>query len=249
MAVAVTLVLLGFMAVSPQSALAAQRGHASSGVLPASAKPFGYSLADMTRLLALFTTSGNQPQYYPDTPFQILYVNGPQTDFSFRKPDLTTICEPPGPSCGLFFTEKSGFKESNSFTVRRGKKFFVPVDNADDSPPIVGTFPVTPKQAKRYIFDPAQVGGRGFSITIDSACTSLGPNYVAGPVKTPELLDVPEGVTGGTHMITIGAFLDAMSPGHHTVRIQGGYFGKAIQDTYGFGFIALDFTYSVTVTG
>jgi len=48
-------------------------------------------------------------------------------------------------------------------------------------------------------------------------------------------------------MVTIGAFLSAMSPGHHTVRITGGYFGKAVAEL-GIGFIALDFTYSVTVT-
>ena len=226
---------------SPGPAGAGESGKAASGVLPASATPFGYSLADMTRLLALFTTSGNDPAYYPDTPFQILYVNPALTEVRFVKKDLRTPCAGPEAPCGLFLTQPGPY--SNSFTVPKGQKFFVPVDNADDSPPVVGNFPKNNQQARKYIFDPAQVGGRNFTVTIDGVCTTLGPNYVAGPVKTPPLLD-----GGGTHMVTIGAFLAAMSPGHHTVRITGGYFGKGIRDTYGFGFIALDFTYSVKVT-
>ncbi len=70
----------------------------------------------------------------------------------------------------------------------------------------------------------------------------MGPEYVAGPVTTPPLLD-----GGGTHMITIGAFLSPMAPGVDSLRIQGGYFGAGIQETYGFGFISLDFTYRVEV--
>jgi hypothetical protein len=220
-------------------------------VLPASATPFGYSRADMTRLLALFTTSGNNPAYYPDTPFQILHTS-PQTDpplteARYVRKDLVTPCDSPAPPCGLFFTQPRGVAYSNSFTVRRGKMFFVPVDNADDSPPVVGDFPKNNRQARKYLFDPKGVGGRDFAVTIDGVCTTLGPPYVAGPVKTPPLLD-----GGGTHMVTIGAFLAAMAPGHHTVRITGGYYGPAINQAYepvGFplGFIALDFTYSVTV--
>src|SRR3954452_5794607 len=42
-------------------------------VLPPWARPYGYSLGDMTREVALFTTTGNELTYYPDTPFQLLY--------------------------------------------------------------------------------------------------------------------------------------------------------------------------------
>ena len=45
-------------------------------VLPASATPSGYSLQDMAAEMALFSTSGNDPAYYPVTPFQIIYLNG-----------------------------------------------------------------------------------------------------------------------------------------------------------------------------
>ena len=106
-------------------------------VLPAQAHPAGYTLREMTRALALFTTSGNQPAYYPDTPFQIL----------FMAPDTTQI-EPDG----------TGFAQSgtNAFTVKAGTRFYVPVWNANDSPPVVGDFPTTACAARqRYFFDPA----------------------------------------------------------------------------------------------
>ena len=45
----------------------------SSNVLPANATPLGYSLDDMASLVANFSISGNDPAYYPDTPFQIIY--------------------------------------------------------------------------------------------------------------------------------------------------------------------------------
>jgi hypothetical protein len=60
-------------------------------------------------------------------------------------------------------------------------------------------------------------------------------------VETPPLLD-----GGGTHMITIGAFLSPMTPGTHIVEIKGGYFGGAIPPL-GIGFISFDFTYRVQV--
>ena len=63
-------------------------------------------------------------------------------------------------------------------------------------------------------------------------------------MTTPPLLD-----GGGTHIITIGAFLAPMPPGEHVVRIRGGYFGRGIRDTYGIGFLTLDLSYRVVVAG
>jgi hypothetical protein len=164
----------------------------------------------MSRLTALFTTSGNQTSYYPDTPFQILYLN-----------------------------------PINSFTVRAGTMLYVPLWNAHDSPPVVGVFPTTPSEAKAYWFDPAQVGAKGFSVTIDGTkVTDLGPEYVAGPVTTAPLLD-----GGGNYYSTIGAFLNPPTPGSHTVRIQGGVFGDEIEATYGIPSFSEDTTYTVTVKG
>ena len=56
------------------SAMAASALATSSAVLPPAAKPFGWSLERMTGALAVFTASGNNPAFYPDTPFQVLYV-------------------------------------------------------------------------------------------------------------------------------------------------------------------------------
>jgi hypothetical protein len=231
-----TLLAFSFWVLVPQSWAAAGTG---AKVLSPSATPNGYSRADMTRLLALFTTSNNQQQYYPNTPFQILYVDPTLVQASFVTSNHTP-CDPPGPECGLFFTQSGAF--ANSFDVSSGRSFFVPVDNADDSPPVVGVFPTSPKTAKVYVFDPSQLGGRDFSVSIDLRSTPLGPDYVAGPVETPPLLD-----GGGTHMITLGAFLSPMSPGTHIVEIKGGYFGAGIQQTYGFGFVSFDFTYRIQV--
>ena len=45
----------------------------ASNVLPSNATPLGYSLDDMASAVANFSISGNDPAYYPDTPFQIIY--------------------------------------------------------------------------------------------------------------------------------------------------------------------------------
>jgi hypothetical protein len=81
-----------------------------------------------------------------------------------------------------------------------------------------------------------------FAIQIDGRTAELGPKYVAGPVRTQPL---PDG--GGTHFVTIDAFIGPLSPGVHTVRIQGGYFGEAFKATYGVDFLWKNFRYSVTV--
>jgi hypothetical protein len=239
-AIIAVLALLGFVLWGAQAPAAATSGRHEAAVLPPSAQPLGYSRADMTRLLAQFTSFGNDPKYYPDTPFQVLYVD----PALFEPPLLVTRAfrpcpKPDSPACGLLFTQSVPF--SNSFVVPTGTMFFVPVDNAKDSPPIAGTFPTTERAGKRYVFEHRQLGGRDFSIVVDGDRVALGPEYVAGPVETPPLPD------GGNHMITIGAFLGPLPPGHHTVRITGGYYGRAIRETYGLAFIALDFTYSVTV--
>jgi hypothetical protein len=213
--------------------------------MPASAQPLGYSLTDMTRLLAVFTTSGNTTDV-PDTPFQILYADPEVTDVRMVRTDLVTTCDSPAPPCGLFFTQPAD-EFANSFTVPAGTRFFVPVDNANDLPPVVGTFPTNNREARAYLFDPEGVGGKDFAVIIDGVSTPLGPAYVAGPVAAPP------SPFGDFQMVTIGAFLTPMTPGQHTVRITGGYYGPGINEAYepvGFplGFIAEDFTYQVTVT-
>jgi hypothetical protein len=107
------LVVLGVfcgLAITSAGALAGGGGN----VLAPSAKPHGYTLADLALATALFNTSGNNLSYYPNTPFQVLFVSA-----------------------------------TNEFFVAPGTPFYMPVFFADDSPPIVGTFPTNAKQAGR----------------------------------------------------------------------------------------------------
>jgi hypothetical protein len=196
----------------------------SSPVLPPGARPLGWSLERMTGALALFTASGNKPANYPDTPFQILYVK----DGAFKSEALGD---------GLRITG------SSTFTVPPGTKFFVPMFNADDSPPLPpGPYPESPAEAVPYVFDRDHYGASGWEITVDGQSTPIGAEYLAGPVTTPEL---PDG--GGTHMITLGAFLHPLTPGTHTVTVSGGLFGNAIRQLLGLAFIVDEFTYTVIV--
>ena len=176
-AVLSAVLLVGLAVVLPAGAAGARSG---SGVLPPSATPYGYSRADMTGLLAAFTASGNNPSYYPATPFQVLYVAPDQFDVTAvtRHHDP---CELGTPGCGLFATQKDRY--ANTFHVSRRTTFFVPVDNADDSPVVVGDYPTTLRGAKAYVFSRDQLGGKGFVICIDSKSVAIGPEYVAGPSR------------------------------------------------------------------
>ncbi len=127
-------------------------------VLPASDHPHGYSLEKMAKLMANFDASQNNKDYYPKTPFQILYAD-------FSKPN-----------------------GENTFTVRTDTEFFVPVLSVNDSPPIYGDFPKHDKQVGTYVFSKEQLGGHDFTITVDRHTTKLGPDYVAGPVEVKGLL-------------------------------------------------------------
>jgi hypothetical protein len=55
------------------------RPHASSAVLPAAARPLGYSLDDMARITAAFNVSDRSGPL-PNTPFQILYSSANTPD-------------------------------------------------------------------------------------------------------------------------------------------------------------------------
>ena len=89
----------------------------------AEAQNGGFSLSNMAALNAPFVTSGNDLKYYPDAPFQTLYVISPST--------------------------------TNTFHVRTGTMIYMPIFNADDSPPILlgpplGHFPTNHDEAVFY---------------------------------------------------------------------------------------------------
>jgi hypothetical protein len=197
-------------------------------VLPPNAQPHNFTLDDMARLLALFDTSGNNPQYYPNTPIQILFADRSKSSF-------TEVTCP---------NSLSGFLETggNSFVISPQSLYFVPLFSVDDSPPVLGVFPIQESESEDYFFGPTEYGGEGFEIIVDGKSTPVGPAFLAGPVETPPLLD-----GGGTHLIQLGVFLAPLSLGTHTVTIQGQVAGSGVFPTYGIGCDEEDFTYVVKV--
>ncbi len=187
-------------------ALSAKPAFAGGGnVLPPTAKPSGYSLAAMADALAYFSTSFNDPAYYPKTPFQILYLNG-----------------------------------TNSFTVKTGTQFFVPLLFITDSPPLLGDFPADASETAAYYFSEEELGLNYAEIEVDGKVTSLSPDYAAGPTNSPGLLD-----GGGSHYTQLGAFLTPLSKGTHTVTIRFYADGDAL-DPFG-GVFEFENTYTVIV--
>jgi len=209
-------------ATGQAAASAAQDGRGGE-VLPAAARPHGFSLTDMARATALFNTSGNDLSQYPQTPFQILYVDPATQTFNFV-------------NGGLVVTG------TNQFTVAAGTPFYVPVASVDDSPPVLGTFPTDPSTVANYVFAHDQVGLTDLRLVVDGRVTPIGAAFAAGPVATPPLLD-----GGGSHIITVGAFLTPLSPGTHTVAISGQFSGVLLQQVFGLNFEQFNFSYTVQV--
>ncbi len=202
---------------------AAPSGAAAGGgrVLPPQARPFGYTLTDMAQEAALFTSTGNDPANYPDTPFQILFV------------DPATVEAEEVDGC-LHVTG------SNEFTTSVRTFYYVPIINFSDVPPIEGEFPTTPAEARAHFFDPDQLGGQ-FQIVVDGSSTAVGRQFVAGPVTAPlESL-------GGSRITTVGVFLTPLRPGTHSVVIRGSLTGSGVEEHFGAECVTFEFTYTVHV--
>jgi hypothetical protein len=156
----------------------------------------------MAKLMALFSTSGNNLTYYPSTPFQILYVNT-----GFGTPEA---CPPPLVGQGSLFTG------GNAFVVQTGTQFFVPLLWDDDTPPVLTPpFPANQSQVGEYMFSPQKNGARNLTIAVDGRITLIGPEYLA-LVETPPLL-----TDHSTHFIQLGVFLTPMNKGTHVVSLKG----------------------------
>lgn len=220
-ALVAAVLLLLLAAAAPGSA--APRG-GGGNVLPSTAQPHGWSLDRMTDALAPFSTSGNEPQFSPDTPFQVLYVDPATQDFAVVDDTLLAT-------------------GTNDFQVRPGTMFFVPIWNATDSPPVVGAFPET-GPGGAYFFDALQLGARDFTITVDGRTTALGPDDVSSVVTSSQGLE--DG--SGSRIITVGVFLTPLSPGTHEVTIRAALAGPPVAELLApLDVFAEDFTYTVTV--
>lgn len=222
--------LIGLLLISgtPVATAAANTG----GVLPPNAQPLGYSLRDMARKIAPFTSSANDPAYYPHTRLQVLYTSS-----------FTPIFEPAG--CEDPFTSPCGvtYTGTNDFSVPQGTQFYVPVQGLDDSDPVIGTFPAK-GDAAAYFFDHGQAGAEDYQLILDGQATVLGPEYLVGPFGANRLY----GGHSVYRTITLAAFVGALSTGKHTVRIVGQLAGEDFTSATGLSHYGLDFTYKVTVT-
>ena len=78
---------------APPAADVGHQGHRAP-VLPALARPCGHSLEAMARLTAAFNVS-NRSAPPPNSPFQILYVNGQRGSTTFDVARSTTLYVPP----------------------------------------------------------------------------------------------------------------------------------------------------------
>jgi hypothetical protein len=163
-------------------------------VLPGPAKPRGYSLSEMAKATAFFNTGDHSTDTYPDTPFQILYV------------------------------PKGGGPQPYLFNVSPGTMFYVPLFYNDDSPPIIGAFPmVEDRQALlMYVYSTEQLGALNMTIVVDGMQTSLGSDYLVG-VGNVKLAD-----GDGKQYMVFAAFLTPLSKGSHTVEISGKLNGVAL---------------------
>ena len=218
------------LAAAPTVLLAEEADHdrdQGGHVLPATARPHGYSLERMASLLAFFTSTGNHLVFYPfpqfpdrSDPFQILYLDFGLNPLNFN------------------------------FKVYEGTMFFVPMISIDDSPQIIGNFPpypAEPNKAADYFVNRQQLGGHGWVITVDGHTTSLGPEFFVGPVLTPPLADASP-CQGGTHLLQFGVFLTPLSVGSpHTIRFQGVLDGVALLAINNGNPVAEDITYNVQV--
>jgi hypothetical protein len=223
----IMLIALLVLTFVPSLALADKEEPRGGQVLPPGARPQGYSLEDMARLVGPFTINGNNPNSVPKTPFSILFTasGGP--------PAMSIPCQG---GTGVLDTG------CNTFLVKAGTEFFLALLVVDDSPPVLGEFPTDQRQAIPYFFGPKQYGGEDFYVAVDGRTTPLGPEFLAGPVQTPPLND-----GGGTHLIELGAFLTPLSLGLHTIIIHGEIDGAGVLSTYGISCLEEIFSYFVEV--
>lgn len=205
------------LALASAAAPLATGSRTGASVRPAAACPHGFSLAEMARVVSSFTMSGNDPKHYPDTPFQVLYVEDVEMEMI---------------AGGTLATG------TQSFVVPAGTEFFASIFSVTDAPPVLPEFPATAAEAPSYFFDAGKYGGN-FEVLVDGRSTTLGPDYLTGPVAVPG--------DEGTRTLTLAAFLEPLSPGTHVVTVRGGVFGRAVAETYGISFLQEDLTYTVEV--
>lgn len=127
-------------------------------VMPPTAKPKGYSLAEAAAATADFNVDviNRTPENVPaGFPFQILYLD----------PEDNTM-----------------------FNIRPGTMLYVPIVYSDSTDGAVWDYPNVndPDAVSDYYFDPKQLGTEFIDVIVDGKKTTLGPKYAVGAV-TPAL--------------------------------------------------------------
>jgi hypothetical protein len=182
--------------------------HVGGGnVLPPTAKPKGYSLTDIAKATAFFATRG------PDGPNGRSKSNEPNVPFQILYD--SNINDP-----------------HNTFFVRPGTMFYVPIFYVSDSPPPTGDFPDVndPDAIAYYISNEGQLGAESVEIEVDGKTTSIigDLGYFVG-VTVPRLAD-----GDGKRYLTAAVFLTPLTKGTHTVTIRAKFTGDAVGGLYEF---------------
>lgn len=160
-------------------------------VLPSSAQPLGYSLAQLAEATAVYNTgasTGNPATPAPpDIPFEVLVGN-------------TTVAPDTYIYVPIFFEDNTPPVAAN-----------FPTDIADQAADAAFLDAVL----AAGMTGPPPVSA--LVLQVDSQTTILDDSYITG-VTTPPLLD---GSPGGTEYIVAAAVVSPLSPGDHTIGIGG----------------------------
>lgn len=230
-----SIMALGGIAGNTSNRLSGARSldDASGRVLPPHARPNGYSLSAIAKATAFFNTGAR---------------TGPPPDL----PCLAEECAP----LQILFAPNNG-ATLNTFSVSPGTILYVPVILNDDSPPIIGSCPITattcpdfPNVGDReefldYMYSPKEFGLRYSEIVVDGKVHDLGSDYLV-EVKVP----VPAGLAdgSGTQYMTSAAFVAPLSEGTHTVEIRANANGQDVIEVFTALSLAVPFPFTITYT-
>jgi len=206
---------------------------ASGRVLPPTARPNGYSLSAIAKATAYFNTS-DRTGIPPDAPC------------------LVEECAP----LQILFVPANGATQ-NTFSVSPGTIFYVPVLLDDDSPPIIGSCPISattcadfPNVGDRealldYMYSRKEFGLRYSEIVVDGKVHELGSDYLV-EVRAP----VPPGLAdgSGTQYITSAAFVAPLKEGTHTIEIRANANGQDVVEVFTALGLAVPFPFTITYT-
>ena len=143
-------------------------------VMPSTAKIAGYSLVDMAKELAYFTTSGNNLSYLPKTPFPLLYLkNLSDTTNSFTVSPGTHLFVPISsidnspPIIGNFPSDQNQAQNYVVSQEQLGARFEITVDGVTTS--------IRPSYVAGPVYTPGLLNGGSYFMQVGVFLTPLSP--------------------------------------------------------------------------